>query len=235
MKPHMQILINLLVNNDFETMLQHYLAANETENIEQLSFLFQQGQIKSARFDFYQAIATKFIESKNLPTALIAQFKTSELLSFFTPALQLKGNFNKTNQQQRNVLHFLLTGNQTAAASTPPPFNYLRSMMLFDSNESLRDALCQRDSQNFTPIEAYLIANTNLSVLPSYEFTALLALIEIENKQQPVDSYNYIPISKAVSKLCARQEQPINSELQRLILIAAYFTKPIKQILNDVN
>ena len=107
-------------------------------------------------------------------------------------------------------------------------------MMLFGSNELLRDVLCQRDCQNFTPIEAYLMANTNLSVLPTYELTALLALIEIENKQQPVDDNNYMPITQAVGKLCGRQAQRMSNELQRLILIAAYYTKPIKQILNDV-
>jgi hypothetical protein len=233
MKPHMQTLIHLLSKDDDQALIQHYLTSTESENIVQLAHLFQQGMNELSKFDFYQQLATKLIESKTLPPALIAQIKTNDTLSFFTSALQLKNNFKEVDHLQRNALHYLLAGNPLTVNT--PPFNYLRSMMLFGSNETLRDALCQRDNQNLTPIEVYLLSNQNLASLPPHELTALLALIEIESKQQAVDATNYLPTIQAVVKLCRTQVQVINSELQRLILIAIYFTKPIKDIVNEMN
>ena len=156
MKPHMQTLITLLKKNDLKGLLKHYKASIETDNLAQLAFIFQQGQKNTAGFEFYQQLASKFIESKGLPTPLIAQMNNSDILSFFTPALKEtdkatdpenpKDNFNKINQHQRNVLHYLFSTQD----AQQPPFNYLRSMMLFESNESLQQALCQRDNQNLT-------------------------------------------------------------------------------------
>ena len=228
----MQTLIHLLTKNDDKALLQHYLASKESENVAQLGYLFQQGRNDLSRFDFYQQLATKLIASKILPTGLIAKIKTKDTLSFFTAALQLKENFTKTDHLQRNALHYLFAGNQLIA--NQPPFNYLRSMMLFESNETLRDALCQRDQQNLTPIEVYLSCHQNLASLPPHELTALLALIEIESKQQAVDKANYVPTIQAVGKLCHGQVQVVNSELERLLLIAIYFTKTIKDIVNDM-
>ena len=79
---------------------------------EQGTFVYQQGQKSSAGFEFYQQIATKFIESKGLPELLINQINQSDALSFFTPALKLDDNFTKTNQQQRKVYN-----NKSAAIS----------------------------------------------------------------------------------------------------------------------
>lgn len=232
MKQHMQTLIHLLSKNDENALLEHYLAAEESENIVQLAYLFREGISDLSKFDVYQQLATKFIESKSLPTAIIAQIKTNDTLSFFTSALQLMDNFKKTDRLQRNALHYLCAGNQLVASK--PPFNYLRSMMLFGSNETLRDALCQRDSRNLTPIEVYLFSNQNLTPLPPHELTALLALIEIESKQQAVDATNYRPTIEAVNALCGSQSQVITSDLQRLILIAIYFSKPIESIVNEI-
>lgn len=233
MQKHLQTLISLLTKNDLKALLQHYLDSTETENIVQLGFMFKQGQIKS--FDFYQQLATIFIENKGLSIDLITKIKTNNTLSFFTPALQIANNFNKRDHQQRNVLHYLLTNNQLKSASYQPPFNYLRSMMLFGSNEALLAALCQRDQQNLTPIEAYLFANKNFSPLANHELTALLALIEIESKKQEVEPSNYATFIQTVSELCRDQAQITNHELQRIMLIATYYTTPIKQVVSDMN
>jgi hypothetical protein len=233
MKQHMQTLIHLLATNDDDALLKHYLVSKESENVVQLAYLFQQGMNDLSKFDCFQQLATTLIESKSLPSALIAQIKTSDTLSFFTCALQLEDNFKQVDHRQRNALHYLLAGSQLA--TNRPPFNYIRSMMLFESNGTLRGALCQRDEQNLTPIEAYLFSNQNLTTLPPHELTALLALIEIERKQQTLDITNYVPVVQAVSKLCRSQIQEINSELQRLMLIAVYFTKPVKDIVNAMS
>ncbi len=235
MKQHIQILINLLTTNDLNGSLQHYLNSTDAENTAQLAFLFQQGQLKPDKFEFYQELATKSIEQKGFSIQLLVQIKNSERLSFFTPALQLKDNFSKTNHQQQNVLHCLLAGNQANTENSQPPFNYLRSMMLFESNDSLRNALCQRDDSNLTPIEIYFVANKNLINLPDHELTALLALIEIESKQQAVDGNNYTYIMQSVGKLCRDQNLSISSDLQRLMLIAAYYSKAVIECINKIN
>ena len=234
MQKHLQTLINLLTKMDLKALLQHYLDSGETENIDQLGFMFKQGQIKSPSFDFYQQLATSFIEQKGFPIALIAKIKTNDTLSFFTPALQIEDNFNRADPQQRNVLHYLFTNNQLAKTSTQPPFNYLRSMMLFGSNVALRSGICQRDQQNLTPIEGYLFINKNFSLLANHELTALLALIEIESKQQAVEQRNYSLAIQAVKTLCRDQGHIPNHKLQRIMLIATYYSISIHQVVSDI-
>jgi hypothetical protein len=235
MQKHLQTLINLLTKNDLKALLQHYLDSSEAENIVQLGFMFQQGQIKLTSFDYYQQLATSFIEVKGFSIDLIAKIKTSNTLNFFTPALQIAENFNKTDHQQRNVLHYLFSNNQLIATNTQPPFNYLRSMMLFGSNDALLNGLNQRDQQHLPPIEAYLFTNKNFTPLANHELTALLALIEIESKQQEVNQANYSLCIQAVGKLCQEQAQLANHELQRIMLIATYYTTPIQQVVNNMN
>lgn len=231
MQKHLQILINLLTKNNLKALFQHYLNSSEAENIAQLGFMFQQGQIKS--FDFYQQLATGFIENKGFSIELISKIKTSNTLSFFTPALQIEKNFSKTDQRKCNVLHYLFTNNQPVS-NVHPPFNYLKSMMLFGSNEALRDGLCQRNYQNLTPVEDYLFANKNLAPLANHELAALLALIEIERKQQAVDIVNYSLVIKAVGELCRSHAQLTNYDVQRIMLTATYYTKSINQVLSDM-
>ena len=233
MKQHIQTLINLMLKNNNKGLLDHYKNSEESENVAQLAYLFHQGMNDITSFDVYQQLATKLISSKNLPLSLIAQIKNSDTLSFFTSALQLEDNFKKTDHFQSNTLHYLLAGNKSIENKTP--FNYLRSMMLFGSNDTLRDALCQRNYKGLTPIEVYLFSNPNFTPLPQHELTALLALIEIERKQQAVEINNCIPIVEAIGRLGENQNIPMNSELQRLILIAIYFEKPIQLIVSEVH
>lgn len=235
MQQHLQILINLLQKNNLKTLLQHYLDSSEIQNTAQLGFMFQQGEIKLANFDYYQQLAMSFIETKGLSHSLIAKIKTNSTLNFFTPALQIADNFKKVDPQQRNVLHYLFTNNKMISASSQPPFNYLRSMMLFGSNNALRNGLCQRNQQNLTPIEAYLFTNKNFTPLANHELTALLALIEIESKQQEVNQTNYSLFIKTISIFCKEQALLANHELQRTILIATYYTTSIQQVVNDIN
>jgi hypothetical protein len=234
MQQHLQNLISLLQRNDLKGLLQHYLDSSEPQNTAQLGFMFQQSEIKSSHFDYYQQLATSFIETKGLSHSLIAKIQTSSTLSFFTPALQLDDNFKKTDEQQRNVLHYLFTNNNILTVAGQPPFNYLRSMMLFGTNTSLCDALCQRDKQNLTPIESYLFTNKNLTSLADHELTALLALMEIENKQMHQQQGNYQLFIKTIKNLYKEQSALANQELQRTLFIATYYTKSISEITQDI-
>lgn len=234
MQQHLQTLIHLLTKNDLKALLQHYLNSSELENVAQLGFMFQQAQIKSANFNYYQQLATSFIETKGLPVRLIAKIKTNNTLNFFTPALQIQNNFIKIDHQQCNVLHYLFSHNELKQPNYQPPFNYLRSMLLFGSNNALCNGLSQRQHQNLTPIEAYLLTNINLAPLANHELTALLALIEIESKNEKVNQDNYPLCLEAVSRFCQEQALLANQELQRIILIAAYYKRKANDVTNDI-
>lgn len=234
----MKTLTQLLLKNDEKALLQHYQESSEPENVSQLAYLFQQAMTSLSAFYPYQQLATKLINSKGLPTSLIGKINTNDTLSFFTSALQVKDNFKQFDQQQKNVLHYLFAGKQSSnelAAANQPPFNYVRSMMLFESNGTLRDALCQRNKQNLTAIEVYLSTHNNLEALPPHELTALLALIEIECKQQTVDIKNYKLIVSTLVKLCSINNHMVDRNLQRLVLVAIYFSLPIDDVLHDIN
>lgn len=233
MQNHLKILIKLLQENNLKALLQHYLSSNEKENTAQLAFMFQQGEIKASNSDYYQQLATAFIEAKGLSNSLISKIKTKSTLNFFTPALQINDNFKKVDSDKRNVLHHLFTNNHANSAHSQPPFNYLRSMMLFGSNEALRDAICQRDIQQLTPIEAYLFFNETLTPLDNHELTALIALIEIESKQQKIKQAHYSLFIKKLCQLCNKQQKVINKDLQRILLIATYYAIPMAQVVED--
>ena len=108
MQQHLQTLVTLLTKMDLKALLQHYLTSSEAENIVQLGFMFKQGQIKLSSFDFYQQLATSFIEKKRLPIDIIAKIKTNNTLNFFTPALQLSDNFNKIDDSTVQCLALLI-------------------------------------------------------------------------------------------------------------------------------
>lgn len=256
MKAHLQKLIDLFTQKDLEGMLQLYAQSSSSENIDQLAFIYQQGIKSNSAFEFYQQIATKFVKSKDLSDELITQITSSAPLSFFTPALKLNDNFSRCDTSMRNVLHYLLagsllagsllaggllTGSLLAASDTDdsnsnsqPPFNYLRSMMLFESNEALSKALLQRDCNHLTPVEVYLRDNPNLMTLPDHEFSALLALIEIETKQQAVAENNYRDTVAALQRLCQQQNRAVTAELQRILLIAVYYGKTSTEVTDDL-
>jgi hypothetical protein len=228
MKRHLQTLASLITSHDFKGLLTHYKDSSESENMSQLAFLFQQAKKKPTYFEFLEQLATRLIPSKDFPLPLIERINNSDTLNFFTQALKESEAFNITDQNQRNVIHYLMSGDQSAAQHSCPPFNYLRSMMLFESNEALHDALCQRDRNQLTPIEVYLAKNVNLAPLVNHQFTAVLGLIEIQSKKQPIQSSNLKPILNAVKKLCTSQKITYDSELQRLQFIAAYYAVPIE-------
>lgn len=220
---NLKTFIALLAKQNLIDLLKHYQQSNEQDNLQQLNLLYQQAQTSPESYDHFGLLATRCVATKSWPTGYNQHFKTSDLLSFFTQALQIDDNFTQTDQNNRNVLHYLLLGNSADNNKTPPPFIYLRSMMLFESNQPLVDALCQRDKHNFTPFEIYLGANRQLANLNPPEYTAALALIEIQNKTLATEAKNYQPIIKATKKLCNDQNIKPTEDLHRIQLIATHF------------
>ena len=227
MKPHIQQLIQFLGKNDLAGILQAYLNGSAQENFDQLGFIYQQALKNEAMHTFYQELSTSLMTAKGMPDALIPQINSLDALMFFSPILKENEHFKKTDPHGRNALHYLLVGKTKAGAEQEPPFNYLRSLMLFESNEVLHEALGQRDERQLTPLECYLSANTNLTSLPDHEFTALLALMEIESKMTPRAEANYPRVLATVRKMAAGQSIALDPQLQRLVLTATYYGKSI--------
>ena len=219
--------IDLLKKQNLIATLKHYQQCSEQENLQQLNFLFQQSQSFPTTFQQLQELATRCIATKAWPKTFNQHIKSAELLSFFTPALQLEQNFTQTDDNERNVLHYLLLTN----SNCQPPFVYLRSMMLFESNQALVNALSQRDKHQFTPFEIYLGANRLLTNLKPHEYTAALALIEIQHKSTQQLVNNLQPVIKSVYKMCKQQSIPVNEHLHRLQLIATYFSTSVSKLI----
>ena len=215
-------------------MLGFYADSSEAENLGQLAFLFKQAQIDGAGFEPYQQLATQCIGAKGFPKSLIANINQADLLTFFTPALQLNWHFTTTNQHQRNVLHYLMLGNPSVVEIKHPPFIYLRSLMLFESNEMLQDALVKRDNEGMTPLELYLSSNKNLSLLPNHEFTAVLALIEFQSNKKAIDSRNYKRLLLSVKEQCLNQAVAMGGDLHRLQLLAAFYGVSVEQLIEQM-
>ena len=57
--------------------------------------------------------------------------------------------------------------------------------MLFESNDDLVKALAQPNARGLTPVACYIVYANKPSTPVKHEFSALLALMEIEQKQNP--------------------------------------------------
>ena len=103
--------------------------------------------------------------------------------------------------------------------------------MLFESNESLSKALCQQENNGFTPLEVYLSVNSDFSLLPGHEFTALIAMMEIQSKQQAPQTNNASRVGKAITMLAQKHGITLNPESQRLVLAAIYYGISVEDML----
>ncbi|MDQ9092288.1 hypothetical protein RC083_11890 [Pseudoalteromonas haloplanktis] len=175
------------INQLNQQMQQHQLPAivdsfvrlSDTQQTLQLLHLYESAQRMSVKYAYLQNIATRILTQYSLPTAMINQLNNIDQLSFFTPGLKFNHGFTQQNQQQKNVLHSLFSESD----NTKLPFNYVRSLMLFESNENLLQALAQINNVGLTPVASYIASNPSQHSLPKHEFSALLALMEVELKQ----------------------------------------------------
>ncbi|KTF12440.1 hypothetical protein [Pseudoalteromonas sp. H105] len=145
----------------------------------QLMHLYQSAQRMDVKYSYLQNVATRILAEHPFPKNLISEFKHTELLSFFTPGLKFNNGFALQDDLKNNVMHALFSH----CDANTLPFNYVRSLMLFESNESLLQALTQVNSVGLTPVASYITCNKVQTSLPKHEFSALLALMEAQFKQ----------------------------------------------------
>ena len=220
------------INQLNQQMQQHQLPAivdsfvrlTDAQQTLQLLHLYESAQRMSVKYAYLQNIASKILSQHMLPKELIANIQSLDQLSFFTPGLKFNNNFAQQNTQQQNVLHSLFSN----CAGSNLPFNYVRSLMLFESNESLLQAVQQVDKNGLTAVASYITNNPTEHNLPKHEFSALLALMEVEFKQTQ-GNINTAAFLKALLTLC--QASPTKSLSDyKILLSGAYLRCKTEQI-----
>jgi len=200
------------LDNDFKQL-------TPAQQTLQLEHLYDSALRLSVKYDFMQNIATRILTTNTLPAPFISQLVSLDALSFFTPALKVNKGFLAQDTQGNNVLNTVFKH----ANATKLPFNYVRSLMLFESNDDLLKALAQPNKQGLTPVASY-IAYANKPDFPvKHEFSALLALMEIEQKQntnaksQLVKALKHEKLSETTILLSAAYLQRSTVEVARLL------------------
>ncbi|NOU50584.1 hypothetical protein HG263_08520 [Pseudoalteromonas sp. JBTF-M23] len=224
-KESVQTLIEMIKQRDTQALVDFYQQSDINENIAQLKYLYQQAIQDQAHYQFFQDLVASFLEHKPLPTALIGGINDIEKLTFFTPALSASEGFSLKNDQGSTILHALLS--QTKAA--PPPFNYIRSLLLFERNESLATALATRNDQQLLPMECYLAFNPCFEPLAAHELTAALALLEAQIKQVPSEINTLRLICNHLKNNAHFDE--LTSSSHRIILLGAAFECPSEDVM----
>ena len=196
------------LDNDFKQL-------SPAQQTLQLNHLYDSAQRLSVKYDFMQNIATRILSSNTAPSPFINQLTNIDALNFFTPALKVNKGFLVQDTQGNNVLHNVFKH----ADATKLPFNYVRSLMLFESNDELAKALAQPNSHGLTPVACYIAYANKPSTPVKHEFSALLALMEIEQKQNPNAKQQLANVIKG---------QKVNETT--ILLSAAYLQRSTAQV-----
>ncbi|CAH9067028.1 hypothetical protein PSECIP111951_04049 [Pseudoalteromonas holothuriae] len=216
-QPSVQSFIDLIKHQDAQALATLYTKSSNNENIAQLKCLYQQAMGEQSRYQFFQDLVTSFFEKKPMPEALIIAISDIDKLTFFTPALSASEGFSLQNEQSNTLLHTLL-GHEKCIQ---PPFNYIRSLLLFERNESLAKALATRNKQQLLPMECYLAFNPCFEPLVDHELTAALALLEAQTKQVPSEISTLSLICNLLKK--NTNLNSLNSNNHRILLLGAAF------------
>ncbi|CAM4249279.1 hypothetical protein [Pseudoalteromonas byunsanensis] len=222
-------LVELIKHQDAQALIEFYQQSNSNDNIAQLKYLYQQAQSDQALYLFFQDLVSTLFEKKPIPEPLIAGINDIDKLTFFTPALSACEGFDQQNEQGNTVLHALLGRLHPA----PPPFNYIRSLMLFERNESLAKALASKNNQQLMPMECYLAFNPCFDTLPAHELTAALALLEAQVKQQASQASTLMLICKHLKK--SADFSKLNGNNHRILLLGAAFECANEEVLTLLN
>ncbi|MBQ4812245.1 hypothetical protein J8M20_12890 [Pseudoalteromonas luteoviolacea] len=216
-------LILAIKSKDLEKICNAYHKHDDTARAAQLKFCFETANSQPNNYEHYQNIAAQCVAAHGLPSGVIAGLNNTDRVTFFMPALQASETFAQTNHQGNTFLHALFANPEHAL----PPFNYIRSLLLFERNEALVQALRSRNQHSLTPIECYFVYNLRAAAMPEHELTALFALIEAEraDKSQP-DIRNIKHVKSILQKLT------FDKNSQQLLVIASYYQTPVESIYN---
>ncbi|RZM85276.1 hypothetical protein [Pseudoalteromonas rubra] len=211
-------MIQAIHSHDLARIKHCYEQATGSERTAQLRHCFEAADNHPANYEHYQNIVAHCISEHGLPAGVIAGINTTERLDFFMPALQAANAFSATNHQGNTFLHCLFVN----PANPQPPFNYIRSLLLFERNESLGEALVVRNHQSLNALETYLSFNPHQHELPQHELAAWLALCEAQRKLSGANNDN---LAKVMAHVRGRAESA-----HRLTLIASYYQVSVSSL-----
>ena len=225
-----QLLADFIVRlkkSSIDELTCYFTQLNDSQQTEVLTFFYLQGNKSEQNFDYFQTLAERLNGKASIPKPLVKLITNQSRLMFFTPLLKYATNFAVKDEKGRNVLHYLFVAR---GEKTPPPFNYIKSLLLFESNLFLAKALIQEEKSGLVPIEAYLHLNLQFDEVPKHEFTAVLALIEAERAHRDVNLKNKNAAISRFKKVC--NEFTISSEAkeQRATLIASYYAIELSEL-----
>lgn len=194
----------------------HFGALDDDSKNQILAWLYQQSQ-NPEHYSDMQGLSVLLLAKDTIPKGFMSSLLDEDKLGFFFLALQQAELLSLQNHQGNTLLHLLFANPNKNC----PPFNFIRSMLLFERNESFAKTLVTRNQQNLTPIEVYLAYHPNFQPLPVHELGALLALMEVHKKQARVDS-NTLPL--IVKHLIKTQGKTlVTSAKQRILLLSAFY------------
>ncbi len=211
-----------LQHHQLKELLSDYQRLSGVLQAAQLQHLYQLACSSEVKYLFLQNVAAHLLEASPLPREAVSFIDDIDKLSFFTPGLKFQNAFSITDQQGNTLLHHLFSQCRADAL----PFNYLRSLMLFESNESLADALTTLNHDQLAPIGCFIACNKNTQMLAKHEFSALLAMMEVDQRHSPS------AVNALISQLKAfyAPHLPTNADC-KVLLCAAYLQVSTSQLI----
>ena len=219
--------IHLLEKKNKDDLIKFYKQLDDLQKTGILLFLFTKADQSQAYYSYFQTLCVLLTRDFEMPKSLISKIINLQLLNFFTPLLQQLSNFNARDKQDRNILHYLFVAKGQCMT---PPFTFIKSLLLFESNLFLPKAIIQKECNGLTPIEVFLHFNTQDNVMPSNEVTSLLGLIEVEQSQRPPNRENLLLCKRRLVKQFRDFDFPKKVKQQKCLLAASYYRVHINSI-----
>ncbi|WP_440053888.1 hypothetical protein ACSLBF_13545 [Pseudoalteromonas sp. T1lg65] len=191
--------------------LYHHASLEEKANC--LKFLYKSAKTNDAAEHFYQDVTAYCLKDSDFPEKVLQGINTLDKFSFFCAPMAFAEQLCVQDAIGNNVLHYLLSN----TPAEQPAFNYLRTLMHFESKELLQTALCARNNKHLTPIECYLAYNPPKQPLAIQELSAFLALCEVENRLKTPETTSNL---KAITNFMKNQGG--YDDYQRF-LVATYY------------
>ncbi|CCQ11609.1 putative orphan protein [Pseudoalteromonas luteoviolacea B = ATCC 29581] len=194
-----------------------------------LHWLYQQSQ-DPERYGDMQSLACLLLTKQTLPQGFMSSILTQDMFSFFFEVLCKNQLLTLQNPQGNTVLHLMFADKRNDC----PAFNFIRSLMLFERNEVLANALVIKNHQHLTPFETYLAHHPFLGTLPVVEVGAALALIESQKQFGFVaHEKNLTIILQHLAKI--HGVKALSSSKERLVLLSVFYELPTQFLLKRIS
>jgi hypothetical protein len=221
--------IQFLKSQDLLGLERAYIEYSCENNLKQIKCLFALAEQTQENYHFYQDLVLKLIKSKEFPVSIINGINTVQRLNFFSPVFSALNAFDNVTEMGNNLLHVLFSSKSIQSTQ----FNYIRSLLMFERNESLIKALTARNAQKLTPIECYLAFNETVKELPNVELDAVLVLIKAQIERLNYDASSCAMICRYLQK--SGMGAKLSENNHRIILISAIYNIKSSKVLTLVN